>query len=133
MVTEHIGKALILKDSIDPITQTETIAKINSLYNYQHTEAGNARLQLEQERQKTLITMLALAALGIAMGGVLVVFRQKAKRPEAENIAERYRKQAKESYEKSEAAICDNQKKIEELEEQLQQAARDGKINLQNE
>ena len=118
----YIDKALTLKDSIDQITQTEAIAKINSLYNYQHTEAENARLQLEQEKQNTLIIVLTLAALGIAMGGVIFFFRQKAKRLEAEKIAEHLQKQAKEYYEKSKAAICDNQKKIEELEGQLQQA-----------
>ena len=118
----YIDKALTLKDSIDQITQTEAIAKINSLYNYQHTEAENARLQLEQEKQNTLIIVLTLAALGIALSGVLVFFRQKAKRLEAEKITERLQKQAKENYEKSEAAICDNRKKIKELEGLLQQA-----------
>ena len=122
LATEYIDKALTLKDSIDQITQTEAVAKINSLYNYQHTEAENARLQLEQEKQKTLIIVLTLAALGIAMGGVIFFFRQKAKRLEAEKIAECLQKQAKEYYEKSKAAICDNQKKIKELEGQLQQA-----------
>ena len=122
LATEYIDKALTLKDSIDQITQTEAVAKINSLYNYQHTEAENARLQLEQEKQKTLIIVLTLAALGISMGGVIFFFRQKAKRLEAEKIAEHLQKQAKEYYEKSKAAICDNQKKIEELEGQLQQA-----------
>lgn len=122
LATEYIDKALTLKDSIDQITQTETVAKINSLYNYQHTEAENARLQLEQEKQKTLIIVLTLAALGIAIGGAIFFFRQKAKRLEAEKIAEHLQKQAKEYYEKSKAAICDNQKKIEELEGQLQRA-----------
>ena len=118
----YIDKALTLKDSIDQITQTEAIAKINSLYNYQHTEAENSRLQLEQEKQNTLIIVLTLAALGIALSGVLIFFRQKAKRLEAEKITERLQKQAKENYEKSEAAICNNRKKIKELEGLLQQA-----------
>ena len=122
LATEYIDKALTLKDSIDQITQTEAVAKINSLYNYQHMEAENARLQLEQEKQNTLIIVLTLAALGIALSGVLVFFRQKAKRLEAEKITERLQKQAKENYEKSEAAICDNRKKIKELEGLLQQA-----------
>ena len=122
LATEYIDKALTLKDSIDQITQTEAVAKINSLYNYQHMEAENARLQLEQEKQNTLIIVLTLAALGIAMGGVIFFFQQKAKRLEAEKIAEHLQKQAKEYYEKSKAAICDNQKIIKELEGQLQQA-----------
>ena len=119
---QYMEEALWMRDSIFRITQTEAIAKINSLYNYQHTEAENARLQLEQEKQNTLIIVLTLAALGIALSGVLVFFRQKAKRLEAEKITERLQKQAKENYEKSEAAICDNRKKIKELEGLLQQA-----------
>lgn len=34
--------AIYLNDSINRIIQTEAVAKINSLYNYQHTEAENA-------------------------------------------------------------------------------------------
>lgn len=121
LATEYIDKALTLKDSIDQITQTEAIAKINSLYNYQHTEAENARLQLEQEKQKALITMLTLGAIGLILGGILFFTKQKAKRLKVEQAMENFRKEAKERYERSEKAIRDNEKEIEKLQLKLEQ------------
>ena len=120
LATEYTNKALILKDSIDQITQTEAIAKINSLYNYQHTEAENARLQLEQEKQKALITMLTLGAIGLILGGILFFTKQKAKRLKVEQAMENFRKEAKERYERSEKAIRDNEKEIEKLQLKLE-------------
>lgn len=64
----YMEQALWLNDSIRRITQTEAVAKINSLYNYQHTEAENARLQLEQERYEKMILVIVLIAL-VAVGG----------------------------------------------------------------
>lgn len=116
----YIDKALTLKDSIDQITQTEAIAKINSLYNYQHTEAENARLQLEQEKQKALITILTLGAIGLILGGILFFTKQKAKRLKVEQAMENFRKEAKERYERSEKAIRDNEKEIEKLQLKLE-------------
>ena len=48
----YLNKAIELSDSILYLTQTEAIAKINSLYNYQHTEEENTQLELKQEKQK---------------------------------------------------------------------------------
>ena len=41
----YIDKAIELKDSIDVLTQTEATAKINALYNYQHTTEESIRLK----------------------------------------------------------------------------------------
>lgn len=35
---KYIQKAMCLKDTLDKIQQTKSIAQINALYNYQHTE-----------------------------------------------------------------------------------------------
>lgn len=115
----YIDKALQLKDSIDQITRTEEIAKINSLYNYQHTEAENNRLQLIQERQKAQLLGLLLVSLAGATGGIFYFFRQKEKRRKELEVAEKFKKDAKERYERSQKAIEDNESKIKELETQL--------------
>ena len=44
---EYMERALRLNDSILRRTQTEAIAKVHSLYNYQNAEAENARLSLK--------------------------------------------------------------------------------------
>ena len=119
---EYLIKALSLNDSIHDRIQTEAVAKINSLYNYQHTEAENDRLKLEQEKQKVQITLLLLIALGITLGGTLLFFRQKARRLEEEKAIENFRIEMKDRYERSEAAIHENLMKIEVLKMQLQQA-----------
>ena len=59
----HIQKALNLKDSIDRMTQTEAIAKINSLYNYQRIETENTRLRLSQEIYKSWTLALSIIIL----------------------------------------------------------------------
>lgn len=115
----YIDKALQLKDSIDQITRTEEIAKINSLYNYQHTEAENNRLQLIQERQKAQLLGLLLVSLAGATGGIFYFLRQKEKRRKVLEAAEKFKKDAKERYERSQKAIEDNENKIKELEAQL--------------
>lgn len=112
----YIKQALRLKDSIDQITRTEEIAKINSLYNYQHTEAKNNRLELVQEKQKTQLLGLLLMSLAGASGTVFYFFGQKEKRRKEREAVEKFRKDAKERYEKSQKAVEDNEKKIKELE-----------------
>ena len=119
---EYLQEAIWAIDSIQKITETEAVAKINSLYNYQHTEAENARLLLNQEKQRNLIIVLILSALGIALGGIILSFQQKAKRLEAEKMAERFQKAEKDRYEKSEAAIRDNEQRIKELQDLLDKA-----------
>ena len=63
----YMEQALWLNVSIRRITQTEAVAKINSLYNYQHTEAENARLQLSKERYEKMVLVVVLIAL-VAVG-----------------------------------------------------------------
>ena len=70
---EYMKQYVLLKDSIDYMKETETVAKINALYNYQHTEEENANLILSREKSKNknLLILLLLSFLGI---GTLVVF-----------------------------------------------------------
>lgn len=49
---QYAMQCIALKDSIDKITRTESIAKIHALYNYQLTEKKNSDLELENERIK---------------------------------------------------------------------------------
>ena len=76
----YMEQALWLNDSIRRITQTEAVAKINSLYNYQHTEAENARLQLSKERYEKMVLVVVLIALVAVWGCVYLVMGWKKER-----------------------------------------------------
>lgn len=83
-----IQKALNIKDSIDRITQTEAIAKINALYNYQRTEAENTRLRLSQETYKSWTLALSIIILLILSFSVCVYLNKKLKKEHKLRISE---------------------------------------------
>ena len=114
-----ITKALALKDSIDKITQTETITKINSLYNYQHTETENIRLQFNQERQKNMLYIISFVALLAILTIVFLTVYHEMRNKQA--LYERNKREQieNEKYKKSQKALQDNLKKISELEKLL--------------
>lgn len=67
-----------LNDSISSITNTENIAKIHAMYNYQKREQENARLR-EENRQKSLYLMVAVslfAVLGFACVCCVLLYRK---------------------------------------------------------
>ena len=76
----YIQKALNLKDSIDQMTKTETVAKINALYNYQRIEAENTRLKLSQETYKNWMLTLSFTILFILSSIVCLNLNQKRKK-----------------------------------------------------
>ena len=115
-------EALHLNDSINRITQTEAIAKINSLYNYQHTEAENSQLKLNAERQKNWILTLSLFSLLAISVCVYLILYHKQKRVKI--LLEQKRKEQieQDKYNNSLAAIRDNEIKIAELDKLLNKA-----------
>ena len=120
----YLRLALKLNDSIQRTTQTEAIAKINALYNYQHTEAENTRLMLEKEKQKNWILIMLISLISTISIGAGIIFRQKQKKEQALSRAEKRRKLEEERYQSSQAAIRDNEQKIKELDLLLENAKR---------
>ena len=84
----YIQKALNLKDSIDRMTQTEAIAKINSLYNYQRIEAENTRLRLSRETYKSWTLALSIIILLALSFSVCVYLNKKLKKEHKLRISE---------------------------------------------
>ena len=116
---QYLRKAVELNDSVQNMKQTETITKINSLYNYQHTEEKNIRLELENERQKYWNLFFCSSSVCILiLTGAFILYQKRKK----ENLLSRIRekkKQDEQKYNSSLEAIRDNQQKITELEESL--------------
>ena len=118
---KHIETALKLNDSIKKITKTETVAKINSLYNYQHI---NKELEKEQQanlKRKIIIYILGsiIFILSILTGLLSVYIKQR------KAIVFQREQQLlllkEELYTRSTEALKDNQRKIQSLEEKLSQ------------
>ena len=113
---------VLLKDSIDYMKETETVAKINALYNYQHTEEeenANLILSIEKSKNKNLLILLLLSFLGI---GTLVVFYHIKKKIQETLRVERVLKQIEEDkHNNSLAIIKENEQKIHFLNTASQQ------------
>lgn len=75
---EYFDKYLIYTDSIKEIINTETIRKMQSLYNYQLKEEKNRELQQENKRQELWLTILiSTIMLSITL---IIIYQQYNKR-----------------------------------------------------
>ena len=117
--SKYIDKAIELKDSIDLLTQTEATAKINALYNYQHTTEENIQLKSKEEKQKILLLSLGIIFWSIFSLGVIYILQQKKKQQKKLIQEQTLREQIEHKYSISETAIQDNKQKIAELENLL--------------
>lgn len=116
----YMEQALWLNDSIREITRIEEVAKINSLYNYQHTEAENARLLLSQERYEKVLLMtvlIVLVAIGVCFYFVMKWKKECQRYQENEGRLQEWQKKA---HLYSQETIAKNEKKVKELEGGLQ-------------
>ena len=128
----HIKTALILNDSIKKITQTEAIAKINSLYNYQHIEKDNINLKLKQKQQTQIILFLLLGLLLTIVATILILLLIKQKHQTIIFKEKILKKQAIQKYEQSIEKVKENEETIRRLDICLEQTQKDKK-QLENE
>ena len=116
----YLEKALWLNDSIQKITRIEEIAKINSLYNYQHTEAENNRLQLKQEQHEKMLLAAALLALTTATICAWLAISRKQERKKFKDNEEKLKQLHEQTEQQNQATLEANKEKIKELENTLQ-------------
>lgn len=112
----YIDKAIELKDSLDVLNQTEATAKINALYNYQHTTEENIRLKSKEEKQKGMFLSLGLFFWSVLSLCIIYTLQQKRKQQKVLIQEQALREQIEQKYSISEAAIQANKQKIAELE-----------------
>lgn len=127
---EYIEKALDSRNLLQTISQREAMAQINALYNYQHIADENAGLRLSKEKQKNIILLLTLLTIGILFAGFTFVAYQRKR---SSQILERERKLkqlAEERYAKSQMAIHDNERKLEELTQLLAKAQEENDLRM---
>ena len=111
---EYMKQHVTLKDSLDKIKETETIAKISALYNYQHTANENANLKLNMEKVKNR-NFLLFFILTLCMLAAINYFKKKHR--EALRIQRVLNQIEKEKYNNSLAIIKENELKISQLNE----------------
>lgn len=108
------------RDSVQSITQTETVRKINALYNYQLREEENNRLQMQNRQQKNYIVWITASMVVVV--ALFFAYRQNRKRKEEGRINQLQKLKALEGqkYRQSQEFIEENKKRIAELEKELQ-------------
>ena len=117
----HYYAANILEDSIKRITATETVAKMNALYNYQCAEQANIQLQLTKEKQTRSIWVLSFFILLLLGIGTTIYQHMQKKHQTALSKEKILHIQTEEKYNNSLKKIEENQLEIDKLKDLLNQ------------
>ena len=118
---EHFAQSIVCQDSIRRLTNTETIRRMHSLYNYRWREKENQELKLEkQQRQFVFYAALGLCILllAVAFGYVQYVRRKRTELQQRLEYANRVKEEAEQ---RSELFIRENKQKIVVLEQRLRE------------
>ncbi len=119
---DYFDKYLIYTDSIKAHTHTETVRKMQSLYNYQLREKKNRELQQENAMQK--LWLMALISVIMLLMALFISYHQYNKRKKQKRLAQqRLLDEYKEKrYHESIQYIRHNERQLCLLEETLKQA-----------
>mgnify|MGYP002100317134 FL=1 len=110
-------------DSIQAITQTETVAKIDAVYNYNIREEENEKLKGEITRGRYIVAVAAMLVIA-AILAVLALMQYSKKKRLAERMKyENEKRYLNSLYEQSSKFISDNNSKIEALKQELAASA----------
>ena len=115
-------KCIELSDSIKNQTKTEAVAKVNSLYKYQHTEKENVQLKIDNEKRKIRNYQFALFVVLIIFFSLCYIYVLEKKKKAAIEKEKKIRLLKENQYAESLDCIEYNNKKISYLEELLQQS-----------
>ncbi|MDM8336437.1 tetratricopeptide repeat protein [Mediterranea massiliensis] len=118
----HINSYISCTDSIQRITDTETLRKMHALYNYKLRENENIRLKAENERKQTYIYYtLAISGILLSLGFGYLQYNRR-KKTELSLQLEKTKRLKEEIQQKSEQFIKENESKIALLEKQLKES-----------
>lgn len=119
---EYFDKYLICTDSIKDITNTETIRKMQSLYNYQLKEKENSKLQHQAANYKLWNILLIFSLLSLVF--LFIAYHQFRKKKEQQQLVkqERIKQIQKERYAQSNTYLEKNKEQNKEVELSLHKA-----------
>lgn len=103
-----------LTDSINETTSTETVAKINALYNYQRQEQENAELRASNQRKNIYLAVACFAILALAFL-FIIAYLYYTKNKETKSLRKEILEQAKkwQQTQAEKALLTDRQNKIQ--------------------
>lgn len=117
---EQINNFIIDTDSIRKITNTKTIRKMHSLYNYQLRENENHQLRIKNTQQKLWITTTICIIIILVAFTITYIQYSKRKKLQLREKLNKLKALKKQQYQKSMQFIEENNARIQILEEQLQ-------------
>lgn len=118
----YLDQYLAYTDSVQNMTQEETVRKINALYNYQLSQKENRKLRAQTFQERKLKVIFGIGFVFSIV--LLIAYREYYKRKEQAQKIQRLKLERikKEQYKLSLAQIEKNQKDIEALELSLREA-----------
>lgn len=117
----YAKQSLAYQDSINQWKQTEAVAKIQALYNFQAYEEENNRLQEANNRHQRWLLLLTCGLIVLASGGYLYYNRLLHKKARILRLARTARMLNELAYSNSSALMEDERQKIKELQTRSQQ------------
>jgi len=109
-------------DSIHRADATESVSRMNAMYNYQLREKENIRLQKQLERHQQLLQRIAFVVSVILLLLIIYIQYSRRKRMRLQHNKERLQQLQEEKYRQSEAFIQANKEEIIHLQQQLEEA-----------
>lgn len=117
----YANKSLAYQDSINQWTQTETVAKIQALYNFQAYEEENNRLQEANNRHQRWLLLLTFGLILSVSGGYLYYNRLQHKKVKILRLARTARMLKELAYQNSSILMEDEKQMMKELQTRSQQ------------
>ena len=117
----YANKSLAYQDSINQWTQTETVAKIQALYNFQAYEEENNRLQEANNRHQRWLLLLTFGLILSVSGGYLYYNRLQHKKAKILRLARTARMLKELAYQNSSILMEDEKQMMKELQTRSQQ------------
>lgn len=116
---QYMDQYLIFQDSIQEITDTEAVKKVEMLYNYRHVENENNRLMLANEKNKIVLYQLAIVAILFLLISTGVIYYERRKKQQLIEQGRRLHFFEELRHKESLGQIEQNNKQIASLKEQL--------------
>lgn len=115
-VMKHIKQYTFWTDSIQQLTASESLRKMQSLYNYQLKEKENITLRNDKQRKEW---QLVCAILALSLLSIFFIIYIKYNKRKKLHLKAQMEKLKEEQYRKSNLFIEENKQKIKELEQDL--------------
>lgn len=118
----HLQQYMECSDSIQRITDTETIRQLNSIYNYKLREKENNRLKAENEKKEKVIIYIFFVLSFVLITSVCYMQYSRQKRLQLKNRLDKLKVLEEEHHRKSAQFIEENKREIIELKQRLQES-----------